>query len=342
MKRIVAASCDAKFFPHACDLIAGIRETSSVDEILFFDLGLEPEQRAQMEDLAGVRVVDYPKSLATEVYADFLAPRMFAWKTWILREAANFGEAILYMDCGCAVLHSLQPIFDLIRHDGIFLVQDVHRSSERTHEACFSIMQATAAERAASQIDAGVIGYRADTPFAKIFEEGFEYAKNRDCIFGDASVHRHDQSIYSVLAARHAVPVTHPYGRYLHWQGIQSRDQIIWQHRGKWPAFRRLGERAKTLEPGRRIALYGAGKHTERFLMTLRNLLEPQHRVVGILDDAPKRAEIDGIAVLPTAQWESLAPNIVIASSDAHETEMLQRAYSRFRETKVWGIYEIN
>jgi hypothetical protein len=131
----------------------------------------------------------------------------------------------------------------------------------------------------------------------------------------------------------------HPYGRQVHWQGIQTRDQIIWQHRGKWPAFKRLQERAQRIPGGKRIALYGAGRHTERFLMTLRHMLEPRHRIVGILDDAPRAAALDGLQVAATGDWRRLAPDLVIVSSDAHEAAMMEKGARAFPGAQVWGIY---
>lgn|GEM_PF-2607208 len=331
MKRVLVFSCDAKFYEHARELIASVRRTSPgvVDQFVFFDLGLRPEQRANLE----ATVVDYPVELKA-FYPDFLTPRMFAWKCYVLAEAAKLGDAILYADCGCVALNNIAPLFDAIERDGVLMVKDDHRNDERTHEACLRIMNATASERTATQIDAGMIGYTAHGPYARIFSEAFTFAQQRDCIFGDAREHRHDQSIYSILAARYGVPVMHPYGRYLHWRGIESRDQIIWQHRGKWPAFKGLIARAAAAKPSR-VAIYGAGQHTNRFISTFRSVLEPRHTIVGVLDDSPKAATFGDLPLLPTTTLADLRPDVVLLSSDAHEEAMR----SRIQGVDLWPLY---
>ncbi len=162
MKRILVLSCDAKFFVHARDLVSSVHATSPgvVDEICFFDLGIHAEQRAALQAM-GVTVLTYPQSLIDGTYRDFLAPRIFAWKTYAIQEALRHGDLILYMDCACIALHSLQPIFAAIEAGDIFLIQDPHIIGDRTHAACLGIIRANAAEREAWFIDAGVMGVRA-------------------------------------------------------------------------------------------------------------------------------------------------------------------------------------
>ncbi len=339
MKRVLALSCDAKFFRHAQELISSVHKTSRrlVDEILFFDLGLTGEQRDTLTG-SNFHVMGYPTWLTERLYPDFLSPRMFAWKTFVLVEAAKHGDLVLYADSACVLLNSLAPIYEIIEHDEVFMIRDVQRNDERTHEACFGIMNATLAERGASQIDAGVLGYSSGGRFAGIFAEAFEFAKYRNCIFGDATTHRHDQSIYSILAARYAVPSLHAYGDFVHWKGIESREQIVWQHRGKWPFFKRFAERAAILSPAR-IAIYGAGKHTERFLATFRNLAEPRHRVVGILDDSPRAESFAGVPILQTMAWQQLQADVIVLSSDAHEEAMYLKFGEIAPQMAIWRIY---
>ena len=345
MKRILAMSCDAKFFVHAQDLVSSVHDTSAgvVDEILFFDLGIDAQQRAALEAMS-IRVLSYPQSLIDNTYPDFLAPRIFAWKTYAIQEALSHGDLILYCDCACVAMNSLQPIFDAIEADDIFLIQDPHITGDRTHAACLGIMQANAAEREARFIDAGVMGVRAAGRFAHLFREAFEFSKIRECIAGDDVMHRHDQSIYSVLATRHNAPKHSDYGSFVHWKGLETVDQIIWQHRGKWPAFQRLAKRS-IQQPQSRVAIYGTGRHTERFLNTFRVLLEPRHRIVGFLDDQSRGDAYGGLPLMQTEAWRTLNPDIILISSDAYEEAMhakiaaLASPPSSPNPLDIWRIY---
>jgi hypothetical protein len=93
---------------------------------------------------------------------------------------------------------------------------------------------------------------------------------------------------------------------------------------------------------GERIAIYGAGAHTEKILGVLQ---EHAHRIVGILDDAPMRQgkRIGRWSVAAFEQWRRLRPDAIVISSDAFETRMAAQAHRRTAgEVRVVTLYAAN
>ncbi len=87
----------------------------------------------------------------------------------------------------------------------------------------------------------------------------------------------------------------------------------------------------------RRIALYGAGLHTQRLIRQgwLKDL-----DVVAILDDHPQAPTLEGIPVLDTKAPVLPVWEVLVISSDTHEPALLEKARAR-GWTPVWGLYTI-
>jgi hypothetical protein len=65
----------------------------------------------------------------------------------------------------------------------------------------------------------------------KYIDEGFRYSQIKECCFGYRTNHRHDQSIYSVLAKRYKLPYQ-SMSRFGEWRDINYSDrQVIYVHR---------------------------------------------------------------------------------------------------------------
>lgn len=78
----------------------------------------------------------------------------------------------------------------------------------------------------------------------------------------------------------------------------------------------------------RRIAIYGAGRHTDKIAPVL---LSAANQVVAILDDAPLRhgKRIGPWTVQPFEEWRRLGVDAILISSDAHQEQMAARAVER-------------
>jgi hypothetical protein len=103
---------------------------------------------------------------------------------------------------------------------------------------------------------------------------------------------------------------------------------------------RELALRRAADQGGGRIALYGAGQHTERFLREIAG--QPRARVVALLDDAAKsRGERHGLPLIPPAELPAADVDAVILSSDAFEEALWEAARPlRERGVRVLRVYE--
>lgn len=90
-----------------------------------------------------------------------------------------------------------------------------------------------------------------------------------------------------------------------------------------------------------RVALMGAGQHTQRLAPHLHNLPLP---IAAIVDDNPERAgtAIDGVPVLPRSALATRDITAIVLSSDAHEARMWDTtADLRAAGVEVVGLYRV-
>jgi hypothetical protein len=249
MQKILAMSFNSKFFKAGISLIASIHRHSfaTVDEIVIYDLGLTAREIRYLNRCEKVRVQAYPDRVKT-FFPGFLEPRNFAWKPFVIKDAGrNAGDLVFYLDAGIVALKDLQMIYDLIAAKEIFLVQDSQLNRNWTTPEAFELMNASAAEIAGQQLCAGILGYKVGGKYQTLIDQAYHYAQNEAIICGDPKKHRHDQSIYSVLAIRYRCP-TQPLAIYGEWRGILSEEQVLYVHRRGYQ--KRAGLRLKTGRSG--------------------------------------------------------------------------------------------
>lgn len=111
--------------------------------------------------------------------------------------------------------------------------------------------------------------------------------------------------------------------------------------------FARLRERISRLPKGSRVALFGAGKHTQRMWPLFIEAIASHAQLVGILDDRPVQGGYfpaagspDSVPVVGTADWRALAAGVVIVSSDTYEMAMYTRLRAALPESvMIWQVY---
>jgi hypothetical protein len=211
--KITLATCaNNRFFGACLTLIESAQRTSRpiLQEILVYDLGLAKWQKWALDKLDLVTVVAFPEHLK-DIYPGFMDPIQFAWKTYLwlnLQERAEYG---FYIDAGIEILQPLQPALDVIKNQGILIVEDPDwTTGTMTHQKCIEIMQASTQELDRMMLCAGIVGVSQKGPYKELFKEAFEYAKIPDCIRGPRkkgpNQHRQDQSLLSILSARYNCP----------------------------------------------------------------------------------------------------------------------------------------
>jgi len=235
MTNVLVTCCNSDYYSSCLLLISTVHgvSDSTIDKILVYNLGLSGEEVAFLEKCHKVQVVEFP-AWVSDIYPGFLTPKQYAWKTFVIKDAASYGHNIFYLDSGAMLLRDIKDIYEKIEKNHIFVVGGWGQNKTWTHDLCFKIMGASEQEKDATQISAGIQGYKSNGRFQRYVDEGFLYACIKSAIFGDHRNHRHDQSIYSVLASRYGIE-PEDIGIYGELQGILRPDQAIYVHRRAFP-----------------------------------------------------------------------------------------------------------
>jgi len=153
-------------------------------------------------------------------FQDLWEPQHFAWKIWIYKmvvaDPKLAGRMIFYMDAGCFMSRWPGVWLQKAQEKDICFLEDPRQLNGWWCHAEFCRQLAvTDSEKAAKQIVAGILAFRAGAPKpTALFTEAWALAQKRSIIVGDkwSGVvdghpvgHRHDQSILSILSQRHGL-----------------------------------------------------------------------------------------------------------------------------------------
>lgn len=213
MARVIVTGASAPYFRSLLTLLTTTLETSatSVAGIVVWDLGLRRPQRSVLCSLDRVEMVELP-ARSRWPYSDWADParlrESYAFKPFALLRTGFPGDMLLWVDAGVAVLGELTPVFDVIERDGVFLLDNpANRNDRWTSRECATAVDASEKELRAPQIDASVVGLHVGGPWQPVFDQWLAYSTQRAAFVGDREHHRHDQTVLSILAARHGMPV---------------------------------------------------------------------------------------------------------------------------------------
>jgi hypothetical protein len=212
--RVIVTGASSHYFDPLLTLLTTTLEVSAapIDGIVVWDLGLRRSQRSVLDSLDDVEVAALPARRRWP-YADWADPprlrESYAFKPFVLLRTGFPGDTLLWLDAGVAVLGDLTPVFEMTERDGVFLVDNPpHRNDRWTSEECATVMCASKDELLGPQIEANIIGLHVGGRWQAVFEEWLSYATQRSAFVGNREGHRHDQSVLSILAARHGMPVS--------------------------------------------------------------------------------------------------------------------------------------
>ncbi len=233
-RNIFVTSFNSSFFKSSITLISSLHETSinTIDKIIIYNLGLKRIEINFLNTLKKVEVIEYP-DMVNNLWNGYLDPTTFAWKCFAIWDAKRFGDNILYLDSGALALKDIKTIYKIIAKEEIFLVGDKHINRNWTHKKCFEIMNASESEINDFQLWAGILGYKINGKYQQVINDAFEYSKIKGCIAGNRKNHRHDQSIYSILASRYKCP-RQSILTFGEWESLEkaiSQNSVIYVHR---------------------------------------------------------------------------------------------------------------
>lgn len=216
---LIVTAANRLYFRALETLISSIHEHSfnEVDEIHVYDIGLDQSEIAKLKTMQKVvvRTID----LIPLPYPEYLLPKGHAYKLFCVYNSKNYAKKVLWLDAGTMLLQNVKEIFNIIEQEKIFLVEDVHLNKTFTKTKCKQIMKATEKELNDTHLSSGIIGFETGGKYEQLFAEAFEYSKIKECIIGDEENHRHDQSVYSILASRYNCK-KHNIDKYGYWTDL--------------------------------------------------------------------------------------------------------------------------
>ena len=239
MARVIVTGANSRYFGSLLTLLTTSRDTGAaeIDGVVVWDLGLRRSQRSLLSHLDEVELMGLP-ARSRWPYADWADParlrECYAFKPFALLRTGFPGDTLLWLDAGVAVLGALNPVFEKIERDGVFLVDNPpHRNDRWTSEECAAVMGASDDELLAPQIEANIVGLQVGGRWQSVFDEWLRYSTRRSAFVGDREHHRHDQTVLSILVARHGVPVSEraTYSRSRDPEGARNAGALFLVHR---------------------------------------------------------------------------------------------------------------
>jgi glycosyltransferase involved in cell wall biosynthesis len=135
--------------------------------------------------------------------------------------------------------------------------------------------------------------------------------------------------------------------RCMTWHYVCKAIPVLTRVHARWtlarsPHIRQLSQRFHALHSPSRVVIFGAGKHTRRYLSTFQIMMRRnRHDIVAVCDDSPDRSQ--GVGGAPLITPESIGehrPDIILVSSDAYEETLFRRAVDESQCAQVWTIYD--
>ena len=140
---------------------------------------------------------------------------MYGFKPFVVQHAFDKGyESVLWMDSSAVIEKPLDPIWEIIEKEGAFIPCNGWTNEQWTHDLCFELC-GTPKEQYGKlpHCSALVCGFSRSNPVGRaMFDEWLRLAKdgrafNGPLVYGDGKGmpkgHRGDQSVLSLLAAKH-------------------------------------------------------------------------------------------------------------------------------------------
>jgi hypothetical protein len=245
---ILLTACDTQYFEACLTLISHVQQNPAyekIDQIFVYNLGMGEGEIDYLNDCDKVTVKFFGDDTLT-FFEGYLAPKTYAWKMYVLHEGQKLAnKCVFYLDAGIVPIRDFSEVFETIEQDGIFLVGSLHKIGEHITDECKTEMSVTARELKAEAITAGIQGYKIGSRFVEEYiDYGFFLSKIPACICGEKygpKPHRHDQTIFSILARRMNLPPFQDLYKYSGWTGPNMHpDQVFWVHRRAYNNYKGL------------------------------------------------------------------------------------------------------
>ena len=236
---ILITGANSIYFESLLTLISTVHKDSFelVDMIVVYDFGLDQTEINRLKSLEKIMIVDIVKDFQIYEGISSIKTKCHFLKMYTLFHSMSLSKNVLWLDAGACALKSLEPIFNVIESEDIFLVGDIYLNKNYTHKRCVEVMNATEEELMDNQLWSGLVGFKSDGKYSRIITEGWNYSQIEGCVDGFEDNHRHDQSVLSILSSRYNCP-TQDIDIFGYWtdssrnlEGAKSIGSVIFAHR---------------------------------------------------------------------------------------------------------------
>jgi hypothetical protein len=230
--RIIVTGANSRYFGSLITLLGSIFVNhAEIDRIVIYDLGLSSLERMILRRVQKAQIREVPAFCP-----HYLDVENFAWKTAAICDALEHGKAVLWLDAGAEIQCSLDDLFRTIEKDGyLFTVTPLDHPNCRighlSHPRALELLDADSDFfRNSLMVNAGVMGFLRGHPVSKLAYKAMEFAANPEIIVGPRYSHRHDQTIYSVLRVKAALPAQY---NIFHLHNVDPRYPFLVKARGQ-------------------------------------------------------------------------------------------------------------
>ena len=119
-------------------------------------------------------------------------------------------SGVFWVDAGVLVTGNLEDLIESVISKGALVYKNYdHLNESWTTKSCQDVMEISGKELASSQVMGNFLAFSFTSKRgSKLFNDWKYWSSNPRAIRGDAKHHRHDQTILSILVARHEIELT--------------------------------------------------------------------------------------------------------------------------------------
>ena len=134
-KNIIITGANSIYFESLLTLISTVHKDSFelVDMIVVYDFGLDQTEINRLKSLEKIMIVDIVKDFQIYEGISSIKTKCHFLKMYTLFHSMSLSKNVLWLDAGACALKSLEPIFNVIESEDIFLVGDIHLNKNFTH-----------------------------------------------------------------------------------------------------------------------------------------------------------------------------------------------------------------
>ena len=219
------------------NLVASAKFWAPEHPVVVYNLGgLDVDK---VRSWSNVAAVEWEDGIPSDYPPHVHHPKKYAWKPIILNETVHRYHSVLWLDAGSTLRGPIDPVEQVLREEGVFLVKGQDNNMELAHPSSFQYL-GVPLDRTQPHYAGNTQGYTLNHYVDSIVIPNAKCALIAACIAPEGSSlsnHRYDQTTLSILAYQAHAP--HQTG-YL----AVSRDQLehdirrpssrfIWTSRGE-------------------------------------------------------------------------------------------------------------